>query len=208
MSVRKTRKYETLTDWVRDKGGAITVPVSHVLGNLGVHPNTVTVIGFLLNLAAGAVLASGRTTWGAVGVAVASAVDGFDGALARTTGKKSQFGAFLDSTLDRVSEAALFFGLLVWFVRQGMQVETYLLYLVAVGSIMVSYTRARAEGLGLECKVGLLTRLERMALLCLGLLFGWIRLTLILMAGLSWFTFAQRFYTVYRVSRAVSASSV
>lgn len=202
MSVQKTRKYASLTDWVRDKGAVITVPVSRVLGKLGIHPNTVTVVGFLLNLAAGAVLATGRTTWGAVCVAAASAVDGFDGALARTTGTKSRFGAFLDSTLDRVSEAALFFGMLVWFVSNAMRVETILVYMVVVGSIMVSYARARAEGLGLECKVGLLTRLERIAVLSLGLLFGWIRLTLIVMAALSWFTFAQRLFTVYRASKA------
>jgi CDP-diacylglycerol--glycerol-3-phosphate 3-phosphatidyltransferase len=201
MAVQRSKEYETLTDWVRDKASIITYPIGRFLGQLGIHPNTITILGFILNVITGAVLATGEHLWGGILVMVASSVDGLDGALARVTGKKSQFGAFLDSTLDRLSEAALFFGLLMWFVSQGMRIETYLVYFVVLGSVMVSYTRARAEGLQIDCKVGILTRLERMAILCLGLLLGWLRPTLIIMCVLTWITFAQRMVAVYHRTR-------
>src|SRR3990172_6831551 len=95
-----------------------------------------------------------------------------DGALARTTGKTSTFGAFLDSTLDRYSEAVLLFGLLVVATQRQSTQEILLVFAVMVGSVMVSNVRARAEGLGLRCEVGLLARPERVILLALGLILG------------------------------------
>ena len=201
MPEQTTKKYDTLTDWVRDKGSVITYPIGRFLQRFGIHPNLVTLTGFLLNIVAGAVLATGRLKAGAVFVAIASSVDALDGALARVADKKTRFGAFLDSTLDRLSEGALFFGLMVWFVSQHLVPETYLVTFVLLGSIMVSYTRARAEGLGYACKVGLLTRMERIAVLCLGLLLGWIGITLRVMAVLTWVTFLQRVIEVYRFSQ-------
>ncbi len=200
MANETAKHYETLTDWVRDKASFMTYPIGRLLGRWGVHPNTVTIAGFILNILAGLVLSTGNLVAGAVAVAAASSVDGLDGALARVSGKKTRFGAFLDSTLDRLSEGALFFGLLVWFVSQEMQTEIYLVYIVILGSVMVSYARARAEGLNIDCKVGVLTRLERIAVLCIGLLFGWVRVMLIVMAVLTWVTFAQRAFSVYRSS--------
>ena len=201
MPDQKPQQYETLTDWVRDKGSVITYPIGRVLARLGIHPNMVTFAGFLLNILTGAVLATGNYLVGGVLVIIASSVDALDGALARVSDKKTRFGAFLDSTLDRLSEGALFFGLLMWFVSQQMVLETYLIYFVVLGSIMVSYTRARAEGLGFECKVGILTRMERIAVLSLGLLLGWIRMTLIIMLVLTWVTFLQRAISIYRVAQ-------
>jgi CDP-diacylglycerol--glycerol-3-phosphate 3-phosphatidyltransferase len=200
MQDQKSRKYDTLTDFIRDKGAVITYPIGRVLARMGIHPNMVTLAGFVLNIITGVILSTGQFLLGGVMVIVASAVDGFDGALARVSNQKTSFGAFWDSTLDRISEGALFFGLLVWFVSHDMLLETYLVYFVVLGSIMVSYARARAEGLGFECKVGLLTRLERMSILSLGLILGWMRLTLIIMLVMTWVTFIQRMVVVYRVS--------
>jgi CDP-diacylglycerol--glycerol-3-phosphate 3-phosphatidyltransferase len=197
---KKQRKYETFNDFLRDTGSIITNPVSRLLDRLGIHPNTVTFFGFLLNILAGFVIATGKNVVGGLLVIIASSVDGFDGALARMSGKQSRFGSFLDSTLDRLSEGALFFGLLVWFTLQRMTLETYLLYFVVLGSIMVSYARARAEGLGFECKVGIMTRLERMVVLSLGLLLNWLHPTLALMLVLTWITFFQRAMAVYKLS--------
>jgi len=104
-------------------------------------------------------------------VIVTALLDALDGGLARYTNRVTPFGAFLDSSLDRYAEAALYGGLLWWYIQQGAHIEAMLVYAAIVGSIMVSYTRARAEGLGVECKVGLLTRFERIALLVLALLF-------------------------------------
>jgi CDP-diacylglycerol--glycerol-3-phosphate 3-phosphatidyltransferase len=198
MPEQQTRRYDTLTDWVRDKGSVISYPIGRILSRLGIHPNAVTFLGFLLNVIAASVLSTGNYIAGGILVMIASSVDGLDGALARVSGKKSSFGAFLDSTLDRVSEGALFFGLLFWFVSQSMWLETYIIYFVLLGSLLVSYTRARAEGLGFECKVGMLTRLERIAILSLGLLLRWIRPMLITMLVLTWITFVQRIYSVWK----------
>ena len=200
MPEHEPKKYETRTDFVRDKGSAIAYPLVKMLGSLGIHPNVVTLVGFLLNIVAGIVIATGNHVAGGVLVIIASSVDGLDGALARVSGKKTRFGAFLDSTLDRISEGALFFGLMVWLASQNMMVDIYLVYFVVLGSIMVSYARARAEGLGFECKVGILTRLERIIVLSVGLLFGWIRVTLIIMVVFTWVTFFQRTFSVYKVA--------
>ncbi|MGC9394372.1 MAG: CDP-alcohol phosphatidyltransferase family protein [Anaerolineae bacterium] len=197
----KVKRYDSLTDFLRTQAMVITHPIARVLGKLGLHPNTVTLLGFFLNVGAGAILATGRLVLGGVFLLLASSVDSLDGALARVSGAKSRFGAFLDSTLDRLSESALLFGLLAWLLRQGAALEMYLVFLVLLGSVMVSYTRARAEGIGYDCKVGILTRLERVVVLGVGLIIGWIRPTLIVMAVFTWITVFQRVWYVYRESR-------
>jgi len=197
----KTKQYDSLTDYLRAQATVITHPIARLLEKLGMHPNTVTIIGLLLNIGAGAILAAGHLVWGGIFLLIASSVDSLDGALARVSGAKSRFGAFLDSTLDRISEGALFFGLLIWLVNRGLTLEIYLVYLIILGSVMVSYTRARAEGVGYDCKVGILTRLERVVVLGAGLIIGWVRPTLIVMAVFTWVTVFQRVFYVYRESR-------
>jgi CDP-diacylglycerol--glycerol-3-phosphate 3-phosphatidyltransferase len=197
----KVKQYDSLTDFLRTQATVITHPIARILGKLGLHPNTVTLLGFFLNVVAGVILATGRLVLGGVFLLLASSVDSLDGALARVSGAKSRFGAFLDSTLDRLSESALLLGLLAWLLRQGAALEMYLVFLVLLGSVMVSYTRARAEGVGYDCKVGILTRLERVVVLGVGLIIGWVRPTLIVMAVFTWITVFQRVWHVYRESR-------
>ncbi|HQE91612.1 MAG TPA: CDP-alcohol phosphatidyltransferase family protein [Anaerolineae bacterium] len=201
MERAKVKQYDSLTDWLRIQASVVTHPIARILEKLGLHPNTVTILGFLLNIGAGAILASGHLLWGGVFLLIASSVDALDGALARVSGAKSRFGAFLDSTLDRLSEGALFFGLLVWLVQQRATWDIYLVFVILLGSVMVSYIRARAEGVGYECKVGILTRLERVVVLGAGLIIGWVRPTLIFMAVFTWITVFQRLWYVYRESR-------
>ncbi len=201
MERTKVKQYDSLTDFLRTQATVITHPIARILEKLGLHPNTVTLLGFLLNLGAGVVLASGHLVWGGVFLLLASSVDSLDGALARVSGAKSRFGAFLDSTLDRLSEGALLFGLLVWLLRQDATIEIYLTFVILLGSVMVSYTRARAEGVGYDCKVGILTRLERVVVFGAGLILGWVRPTLIVMAVLTWITVLQRVWYVYRESQ-------
>ena len=131
-------------------------------------------------------------------VLVAGLFDALDGSLARTMGRSSRFGAFLDSTLDRFSEATVYLGLLIYYTRQGAREETVLIYATIVGSLMVSYARARAEGIGVECKVGLLTRLERVGLLVIGLVINQVRWTLWILAIFTNFTALQRMWHVWR----------
>ncbi len=202
MTTSQEQTGQTLTDWARRQAQVITYPVAERLAAWGIHPNTVTIVGFLATAAVGVVLAKGKLQLGGLLLLAASSLDAFDGALARVSGEKSRFGAFLDSTLDRLSEGSLFFGLLIAMMHKGQTTAIYLLFALALGSLMVSYVRARAEGVGYTCKVGLLTRVERILILGVGLAAGLTLPTLWLMSIGVWLTVAQRIAWVYRASRA------
>lgn len=172
--------------------------VGRLLGRSGITPNMLTLIGLALTLVVTATLATGHLLWGGALVLLTSVFDMFDGALARATKRNSTFGAFLDSTMDRYSEALIFLGLLLYYQRvPATHYELSFVYLTIVGSLMVSYTRARAEALGVECKVGLLARPERVILLSLGLLIGWLHVTLAILALFTNLTAIQRIYHVW-----------
>ena len=174
----------------------------HVLGRFGISPNTITAIGLVLTITVTYTLATGHLAWGGVLVLLTSAFDMLDGALARATDRKSAFGAFFDSTVDRYSEALILLGLLLYYDRhRSMSWEIPLVYLSIVGSLMVSYTRARAEALGFKGKAGLLARPERIILLAIGLIVGWISFALGVLAIFTNFTAAQRVYYVWRQER-------
>lgn len=143
---------------------------ARVLHKARLTPNALTLIGLALNVFTAWVLAVGELFVGGFLVLFSGWFDMLDGAMARITGKTTRFGALLDSTVDRLSEAALFLGLLIFYADQGDTLEIVLIYIAIIGSIMVSYTRARAEGLGLKGEAGLLARPERVVLLTLGLL--------------------------------------
>jgi CDP-diacylglycerol--glycerol-3-phosphate 3-phosphatidyltransferase len=142
------------------------------LGWMGVTPNHLTLLGLLVSGGAGVLLAYGFFRTGAVVLLVGSLCDMLDGAVARETGRSSPFGAFLDSTVDRVAEMLVFAGLLVHFAREDSILYALLAFLAAGGSFLVSYTRARAEGLGISCEVGWMERPERLVLLILACLLG------------------------------------
>jgi CDP-diacylglycerol--glycerol-3-phosphate 3-phosphatidyltransferase len=190
----------TLTDLARKRFGGILEPVAGLIGRTGVSPNVVTLVGASLNLGVAWVLAQGYMRIGGLLVALAALFDGLDGTLARLTGRRSRFGAFLDSTMDRFSEAILYLGLLFFYAQSGAGREVILIYATIVGSLMVSYTRARAEGLGLDCKVGLLTRLERAVVLIIALVLDQVTIGLWVLAILTNFTALQRMYHVWRAT--------
>ncbi|MFN8471696.1 MAG: CDP-alcohol phosphatidyltransferase family protein [Anaerolineae bacterium] len=162
-----------LTEWARKWSRNIITPIALGLGRVGLTPDMLTVIGFFFNVVVAIILAQGESWWllGAVLLILSMGFDALDGTLARTTGKVSVFGGFLDSTLDRFSEAVIYLALLYTYLTTTPPhtLEPILIYLTIVGSLMVSYTRARAEGLGLQLKEGLFTRLERIIVLVLGL---------------------------------------
>lgn len=191
----------TLTDYARKWGRYIVEPIARALARLRIPPNVVTVSGFVLNIGVGIVLALGHIRWGGVCIILAAIFDALDGTLARIVGRTSRFGAFLDSTMDRFSEAVIFLGLLVWYTRLGARQEILLIYATIVGSQMVSYTRARAEGLGLSCKVGILTRMERVIVLTAGLLLNQVLIALWIMAILTNLTALQRMIHVWQATR-------
>jgi CDP-diacylglycerol---glycerol-3-phosphate 3-phosphatidyltransferase len=191
-----------LSDRLRRWSQWIVQPIVRTLHRLHVTPNQLTIFGFLLNLINAWLLAIGRLQLAGVLILLFSAMDALDGSLARLSGQVTKFGGFLDSVLDRVSETALFLGLLIYFVHSGPQdqIYVYLVYLAINGSLLVSYTRARAEGLGLECRAGWFTRVERIIVLSLGLLVGWIRPVLWLLAIATNLTALQRIIHVYNVT--------
>jgi CDP-diacylglycerol--glycerol-3-phosphate 3-phosphatidyltransferase len=190
----------TLTELFRKRFGGFVEPIARLVGRTGVSPNVITVMGVVLNLGVAWVLAQGHMRIGGVLVALVAFFDTLDGTLARLTGKRSRFGAFLDSTMDRFSEAIIYLGLLFFYTRSGAGREIVLIYIAIVGSVMVSYTRARAEGLGLQCKVGLLTRFERAAVLIAALVLDQVPIGLWVLAILTNFTAFQRMYHVWKAT--------
>lgn len=196
-----------ITDYLRKWSRWLVEPIARGLHRMGVTPNLLTIGGFLLNLINAWLLATGQLPLAGALILAFSALDAFDGTLARLSGQVTKFGAFLDSTLDRFSEALIFFGLLVYAARSGHQEESYLTFIALVGSQMVSYTRARAEGLGLRCQVGWFSRVERIIVLSLGLLVGWVRPVLWILAILTNLTALQRMVHVYRITRSEASTA-
>ena len=149
----------------------ITGPVVGILSKSGITPNTLTLTNLALNIVAACVIATGHFLVGGVLILGSGLFDLLDGALARFSKQTTKFGAVLDSAVDRISEAATLCGLLIWYVSQeDATLVIVLILVVLVGSFLVSYIRARAEGLGWRCQVGLFTRAERVIVLALGLL--------------------------------------
>lgn len=190
-----------ISDWVRERTRRFLEPLAELIGRTGVPPNLLTSVGCLLHLGVAYALAVGHLRTGGFLLAIAGLFDALDGALARSTNRASRFGAFLDSTLDRFSEAIVYLGLLSFYLDRGAKLESLLVYIAIVGSLMVSYTRARAESLGIECKVGFLTRFERIIILILGLLTRRLTIALWVLAILAPFTALQRIYHVWRATR-------
>jgi CDP-diacylglycerol--glycerol-3-phosphate 3-phosphatidyltransferase len=135
-------------------------------------------------------------------VLLAGLADLLDGALSRASRRATTFGALLDSVADRLSEAALFFGLLTSYAPwETAALEVWLIFLGLVGSLLVSYVRARSEGLGLQCKVGILTRAERILILALGLLLNQMTIALSLIVILTFATILQRLLFIRQQAR-------
>lgn len=191
-------------DWKEPARGLLT-PIVAGLAQLGVTPTAVTLLGLVLNILAGVAAGLGEPLRAGFLLIVAGICDALDGQLARRTGRTTRFGAFLDSTIDRIDESAVLCGIAAWFLRRGGEYGDAMAVVsmaALAGSIVTSYTRARAEGLGLDCKVGLFERPERVVVTIAGLLFGPLALTgaIVLIALLSWLTVVQR---IAHVRRAV-----
>ncbi len=182
-------------------------PTARVLSGMGFTPNKITVAGGVIAAAAGAVAANGRLPEAGALVLAAGALDLVDGAMARLTGQQSKFGAVLDSTFDRLGEAALLFGLLALYSGLGQLPNVLLVFAAMFGSVLVSYIKARAEGEGIDCNVGLLSRGERVVLMGLGLLINQVPPVLLILTFFSYVTAAQRLWQVKKATEGDTASS-
>jgi len=179
-------------------------PAVAILSKCRLKPDTLTWFGLGTSIIAAGAIATNHLIIGGLLVLISGLFDILDGALARTTNQTSRFGALLDSTFDRISEAVLFLGLLALYVMNFsptaflLAPETeyvaaiVLIFLALVGSFLTSYARARAESLGIECRVGLFTRLERVIILALGLMFNQILIALLIVVVLAFVTVGQR----------------
>lgn len=188
------------SEFVRRHSRRVLEPVARFISATGVSPNLITITGFILMIGVAFVLAEGHFFWGGILITGVALFDAMDGTLARIMGRTSRFGAFLDSTLDRFSEAVIFLGLFIYFIGQDQRLELILIYATVVGSLMVSYARARAEGIGVPLKDGLFTRFERVFLLVMGLLFNFLTPVLWILAIFSNLTAVQRMYLVWRIT--------
>ena len=142
------------------------------LFRLPINPNAITVAGTAVSIVAGVAFAVGWFGWGAIGILIGGVFDLVDGVIARKQGTATAFGAFLDSTLDRIEEGVVLAAVATWFAKNSNDIAVGATVLTVIGSYMVSYTRARAEALGVECKVGIASRAVRVVILSAGLLFA------------------------------------
>jgi CDP-diacylglycerol--glycerol-3-phosphate 3-phosphatidyltransferase len=179
-------QFELISERTRERYFKIVGPVADLFARAGIHPNILSIAGLLLSIIAGLIYCHGNLFWAAWVVVLAGICDSLDGRIARQTNKKSDFGAFFDSTLDRYSDMFHLIGLAYYFAggrpflmppEAGGSSEVSPWTVIAIifaiaGSFMVSYTRARAEGLGMECKAGMMQRPERITLLVIGSLLG------------------------------------
>jgi len=185
---------KSATDWAHEWMALVFTPLIRVLRRANVSPNAITVFGFALGLFGGVALALGYWRVAIVLIVASGLLDGVDGLLARQSQRVTRFGAFLDSVLDRWSDSALFLGLLIWYSSLDMHIQVILASTALASSLLVSYTRARAEGVGAQCKRGLFTRLERFIVLVAGLVLNLMTVALCVVAVLSTLTAIQRIY--------------
>ena len=208
----------TPTDYVKKGTLRVIEPAISLLARNHVSPNKITTAGTLVTVAAGVVYALGHIMTAGWIMAVTAFFDVIDGEVARRTGRCTVFGAFYDSTLDRVADGALMAGLTVFYATNPIHHNIYMMVvclLGIVGTFLVSYTRARAEALGIDAKVGVMQRPERIVLLSVpqalfGLFWnGWVLMGIIvLLTVTAWITAVQRIAFVYRATRHMESKPI
>ncbi len=191
-----------LTQWGRRVLKPIFEFVASVFQKLHITPNTVTVIALVLSVVVAYLIIIDQLFWAGVLYFIGAGLDAIDGTLARQMGVRSNFGAFLDSTLDRLGESTVTGAIGVWAALQGDMLGVLLAFSALVMSFMVSYTRARAESLGYEAKLGFGSRVERFFIMVISLLFGWPIIGVALITLLAGITTIQRIYVVWKQAQA------
>ncbi|RMG97694.1 MAG: CDP-alcohol phosphatidyltransferase family protein [Chloroflexi bacterium] len=189
----------TITDYLRKHTVVVIDPIVTFLARYKLSPDVLTVVGMIAHFFFAWLIAIGQMSWAAVAIFLIAPLDALDGALARKLGRKQGgFGAFLDSTLDRLAEIVLFGGFIFYYVRQDNPFMLAVAYLAITGSVMVSYARARAEALGISCKVGIMSRVERYAVIMFFLVLNLPHVALLILAVLTYVTVFQRMFHVWQ----------
>ena len=201
MTVEKTPAPASLSEKLRPLAAVVLKPIARGLIRLRVTADALTIMGTLIMALAGVTAATGNLFASALLMLVSAPLDALDGTVARMSGVKSKFGAFLDSTSDRYADGFVLGGILIYGLNLRNDWIVVLAFVSLWGSLLISYTRARAEGLNVECKVGLLTRLERFVLLIAMLVLNQVLPGLVILAILTHFTVLQRIFHVWRAMR-------
>jgi CDP-diacylglycerol--glycerol-3-phosphate 3-phosphatidyltransferase len=189
----------TFTDQMRVYTKPIIDPIVSFLAHYRLSPDVLTVVGMLAHFFLAWLIAIGEFRWAGLAMILLAPLDALDGALARKLGRKQGgFGAYLDSTLDRLAEVILFGGFIYYYYVHGDPRMLAVAYVAVTGSLMVSYSRAKAESLGYENKVGVASRVERYILMIVMLLLNMPQIALIILAVATYFTLAQRMYSVWK----------
>lgn len=173
-------------------------PLARALHRINVSPNAITVLGSAFAVCGGVLVALGRWKFAASAIVFSGFLDGVDGLLARESQQTTRLGAFLDSVLDRWSDVAFYLGLLVWYLNAEQETQVLLVGCALASSLLVSYTRARAESIGAQCGRGVFTRLERFIALVTGLVLNVMTIALWVIVVLSTITAVQRLYYTFR----------
>ncbi len=203
MSHSDDQKKQTFTQYLRQIFKGALECVGGFLNKLGITPNVITIAGLVGNIGAGVLIGAGYLFWGGLLAMIVGPFDALDGTMARLRGESGKYGAFVDSVTDRCSEIALYAGLLVYFIQTGTWRDALLVFFATVGSLMVSYVRARAEALNYSAEIGLLTRAERYIVLIPGIIFKFPLISLWILAIFTNFTAIQRFLHVRRQAKII-----
>jgi len=196
-----------ITEWGRRNFKFILEPIAGIFRALHITPNVITLLGVLINLIAAYLIVTNHIFWGGIVFVIAAGADAIDGTLARQIGIRNKFGAFWDSTLDRISEAIIIMALAYNYAMAGNALAVMVAFLALVTSFLVSYTRARGEGIDIEVKVGVGTRVERFIIMAAGLILSVFYeplpfFALVLIAILAGITVLQRILAVYRATHS------
>jgi len=196
-----TKSTTSAPDWRHRITRPVTTGIARGLVWLHISANTLTILGFLIVVGAATLIITRHFVWAGIVMLCGSMLDGVDGAVARLTGSAGRFGAMLDSVLDRLSEGVVLVALVYIYAADGISWAAALAGSALLFSLMVSYVRARAEGLGISCSEGWFTRAERVIVMALGLLTGYIIVAMAIIVTLSLITFLQRIKTVWCKAR-------
>ncbi len=187
-----------MTDLLRKRFKYLLDPIAAFLNNIGLMPNVVTILGLAGNVVGAYFLAIGSLTVGGIIILVMGPIDALDGTMARLRGEPTKFGAFVDSVTDRYSELVIFGGLMIYYALRADTWGVVLTFIATAGSVLVSYIRARAQSVGYETKIGLMTRVERFLILAPCLIFQIPTVAITVLALLTQFTALQRVVDVRR----------
>jgi CDP-diacylglycerol--glycerol-3-phosphate 3-phosphatidyltransferase len=188
----------TFTEILRAKSKGVVEPVAHLLNRLGIAPNTITLAGLVGNFIGAMFIARGNFLVGGLIVLAMGPMDALDGTMARLRGEATDFGAFVDSVVDRYIELVIFGGLLLHYLHLSEMLLSALVFIAACGTVLTSYVKARAEALGFQAKRGILTRVERFIVLAPCLILNQPQIAIVIIAVFANITALQRIYFVRR----------